>query len=173
MKADKVYADERFAHHYGVDPARAQAGEPIRAFMRNFHPDEVDRVTAEIDAALTSRELFSTDYRIRRADGSWMWVNAQGRAEQDQDGKPTRFMGVSFDITDRKLAEGALRAARDDRDFVFELAERMRAIGDPDDIMQIAVEALAQAAGRRPRRVLPLYRWRRGSSSARAGSPGR
>jgi PAS domain S-box-containing protein len=147
VKADKVYADERFARHYGVDPGRAQAGEPISSFLRNFHPDEVDRVSAEIDAALISRDLFSTDYRIRRGDGSWMWVNAQGRAEQDEDGKPTRFMGVSFDITDRKLAEEELRRTRDDRDFVFDLAERMRAIGDPDDIMQIAVEALGQRLG--------------------------
>lgn len=147
VKADRVYSDERFALLYGVDPARATAGEPIASFMANFHPDEVERVGREIDAALVSGDLFSSDYRIRRTDGSWMWVNAQGRATHDEEGRAKRFLGVSFDITDRKLAEEELRRTRDDRDFVFDLAERMRAISDPDDIMQAAVEALGQRLG--------------------------
>jgi PAS domain S-box-containing protein len=41
------------------------------------------------------------------------WIYDRGRCHLDEAGKPTRFPGVSFDITDRKHAEEALRESQD------------------------------------------------------------
>jgi PAS domain S-box-containing protein len=53
-------------------------------------------------------ELFSEEYRLTSAEGL-CWVMAEGRCQMADDGTPLRFPGVSFDITDRKIAEEKLR----------------------------------------------------------------
>ena len=106
---DRVVADERFARLYGVDPQRAKSGSPIAEFFGAIHPDDVARVRAGIDEALRTGAPFSEEYRLRRPDGVERWVFAEGRCARSVDGRPLRFPGVSFDITDRKVNEARLR----------------------------------------------------------------
>lgn len=106
---DCVRADERFATLYGVDPARAAQGAPIAEFFDGVHPADLERVQREIAAALAGGGDFNSEYRLLRSDGSVRWVSAQGTCIFDDAGKCTRFPGVSFDVTDRILAEQALR----------------------------------------------------------------
>ena len=108
VRNDRVVADERFAGLYGVDVALAAAGAPMACFFGRMHPDDVDRVTQGINAALEAGTLFSEQYRLVQPDGV-RWVLAEGRCEMGPDGLPSRFPGVSFDITDRKQAEQSLR----------------------------------------------------------------
>ena len=105
---DRVVADERFARLYGVTPERAREGAPIAEFFAGIHPDDLQRVQARVAQALASGELFSEEYRLVHADASVCWVLAEGRCRLAADGLPTRFPGVSFDITDRKVAEQRL-----------------------------------------------------------------
>ena len=156
MKADRVCADEKFARHYGVDPALAAAGRPIGEFMANFHPDEIERVAAEIDAALTSLDLFSTDYRIRRPDGSWMWVNAQGRATHDADGKPDYVIAMAEDVTEQRRIDAnreelVNRMAHDLRNPLMAMggyAELIETMGDLSVQQQHFVTRLRQTTSK-------------------------
>ena len=105
---DRVVADERFARLYGVPTDRAREGAPIAEFFAGIHPGDLPRVQARVAQALASGELFSEEYRLVHADASVCWVVAEGRCKLAADGLPTRFPGVSFDITDRKVAEQRL-----------------------------------------------------------------
>ncbi len=105
---DRVVADERFARLYGLAPDRAREGAPVAEFFAGIHPDDAARVRERVVQVLATGELFSEEYRVVRADGSACWVLAEGRCKMSADGKPLRFPGVSFDITDRKLAEQRL-----------------------------------------------------------------
>ena len=111
---DRVVADERFARLYGVAPERAREGVPIAEFFAGIHPDDLPRVQAGVAQALASGELFSEEYRLVHADASVCWVMAEGRCKLAADGLPTRFPGVSFDITDRKVAEQRLHELNDE-----------------------------------------------------------
>jgi PAS domain S-box-containing protein len=106
---DLVTADARFAELYGVDPKIASAGAPIGVFFKNIHPDDLERSQAAIEEAMRSGELFSAEYRLMQPDGSVRWVAAHGRSTIAPDGTCLRFPGVSFDISELKRSEAALR----------------------------------------------------------------
>ena len=105
---DRVVADERFARLYGVSPERAREGAPIAEFFAGIHPDDAARVQERVAGVLATGELFSEEYRVVHADGGVCWVLAEGRCKMSADGRPLRFPGVSFDITDRKRTEQRL-----------------------------------------------------------------
>jgi len=68
---------------------------------------EADRAVIR-QAVRTARQkgTYRAEYRIRRADnGEQRWLAPYGRMHYDETGQPTRFVGVTFDITERKQAE--------------------------------------------------------------------
>ncbi|MBI1374763.1 MAG: PAS domain S-box protein [Phycisphaera sp.] len=74
-------------------------------FMRTLHPDDVDRVRQRINEVLESNGEYDAEYRVMRPDGTTRWVAARGRVDRDESGRPLRMLGVSLDITQRRLAE--------------------------------------------------------------------
>ena len=75
---------------------------------------EEDRQTfrKDIAAALASDDGgYRTEVRYQRPDGEIRWVSESGRVLRDEQGRSERMVGVTFDITDRKHAEEALRQA--------------------------------------------------------------
>jgi PAS domain S-box-containing protein len=109
VKSDRVYADARFASLYGVDPAVAKGGVSVAAFKKNIHPDDLAVVEKALTASLSTGEDYWVEYRLVQADHSVRWVTSLGRCILDANGAPRRFPGITFDISDRKKAEEALR----------------------------------------------------------------
>ena len=124
--SNRVVADARFASLYGVDPDRARAGAPVEEFFRSIHPDDVARVEAEIAKAVATGEPLASEYRLVQPNGRIRWVVAHGRCLHTPNGKPERFPGASFEITERKLAEERLRELNADleRQVVERSSER-------------------------------------------------
>ena len=73
------------------------------------HPD--DRETLAEALERTGREGSDTEvvHRIRRTDGALRWVRTRGFAVRDADDEIYRVVGFVEDITERKLADEALR----------------------------------------------------------------
>jgi len=76
------------------------------------HPDDLPLVTAEEERSMASGGPFELEYRIRRADGTWVWVHDEATAVRDEDGRPICLQGLMFDIT-RLRAEQERLAALD------------------------------------------------------------
>jgi PAS domain S-box-containing protein len=104
VQANRVYADERFAQAFGVEPAAAARGAPVELFISGIHEKDRERVRKQIVAAVASGDLFAEEYRVVAADGTIRWVLARGRCLRVA-GKPVRFPGAVTDITDRKQRE--------------------------------------------------------------------
>ncbi|MET0339065.1 MAG: PAS domain-containing protein [Caulobacter sp.] len=126
IPADKVYADERFARLYNVEPVAAADGAPIAAFFDAIHPDDRPRIDTVIVALLEKGGDFAEEYRVTAADGQVHWISARGRCYLDGQGRPLRFPGVVVDLTDRRdaeerlvLREEQLRLATDAGDVGF------------------------------------------------------
>ena len=78
-----------------------------RAWMESVHPDDRDRVR-QADA-LIGDQPYRLTYRIIRPDGQIRWIHDRGFTIRDDEGQARRFVGVARDITERHLAEVALR----------------------------------------------------------------
>ena len=77
-------------------------------WLGQLHPDDAGRAQkslAETIATGTTR----TEYRIRRKNGKYLWVDDNRRLVTDAQGKPAELVGVWTDITKRKQAELRLR----------------------------------------------------------------
>jgi signal transduction histidine kinase len=99
-------------------------------------PIERDAVGASYTLAATSGMPWSAEYRLHTPDGRTIWVHDETTFLHADDGTPLYLQGVIFDITERKLAEQALRESEQrERDA----AERLRALDEMKNTFLAAV----------------------------------
>lgn len=74
------------------------------------HPDDLDTLLADLEELADSgRDLFEHTFRLRHRQGGWRRIIGRGLvAGRDADGRPTRLVGISIDVTEQTLAEDAL-----------------------------------------------------------------
>ena len=77
-------------------------------FFRYVHPDDRTRVSEAVADARESQKLYAAEFRVVQPDGTVRWLAARGKFYYARNGNPERMLGVSLDITERKLAEEAL-----------------------------------------------------------------
>ncbi|XGV97133.1 MAG: PAS domain-containing protein [Leptolyngbya sp. BL-A-14] len=99
--------NENHARLLGLDPQHCEVS--YETWHDRVHPEDIDRVEAAIQQALSSRTRFAEDYRVRHPDGTLHWMTGKGQAIYNEAGQPLRMIGVMLDITDRKQAETALQ----------------------------------------------------------------
>ncbi len=108
-------------------------------FLARVHVDDRARIHAEICASLKKRKPFATDLRIIRLDGGVRYLHMRGEVIRDAAGQPLRMSGANIDITERHLAEAALRQLNE------ELEQRVEA--------EVAVRQRAEAALRQAQKM--------------------
>jgi PAS domain S-box-containing protein len=77
-----------------------------------LHPDDRLRFATDEAALFERRVPLDAEYRLRRADGAYLWVSARGFAAWDEAGRAIRSYGAIADISARKAAEAALVDSR-------------------------------------------------------------
>ena len=79
----------------------------------NIHPEDRDRVVSSFRRIVEGEgERWSSEYRYRRADGSYAFVYDRGYMLRNPQGKPQRMIGAVMDITPLKRTEEALRESQ-------------------------------------------------------------
>src|SRR5215207_1118589 len=89
-------------------PPEEWISDPL-LFRKTLHPDDRERVLAEDARTNITGEPFQMEYRQRAKDGRVVWVRDESVLVRDHDGGKPYWLGVQFDITDRREAEEALR----------------------------------------------------------------
>jgi PAS domain S-box-containing protein len=82
-----------------------------RLWGRLIHPDDYARMKAENAFDPEDASPFDQEYRMRTADGRWVWVHDTSTAVLDEEGSIDYFQGFMLDVTERKEAEERLRKA--------------------------------------------------------------
>jgi PAS domain S-box-containing protein len=83
-------------------------------WLNALHLDDHAHATEAWLEALRTKSVYSTEYRIRRADGSYGYYSARGVPVVDADGTVQEWVGICLDISQRKRSEEALRKTRDE-----------------------------------------------------------
>ncbi len=75
---------------------------------RLIHVDDLPRVKLAIDAHLAHRKVFRCEFRMKKKNGSWLWMLGRGEAVRDKSGNAERMAGSLADISDQKATQIAL-----------------------------------------------------------------
>jgi PAS domain S-box-containing protein len=94
-------------------------------WQKTLHPADRERVLVEDARTDETGEPFDVEYRIIAGDGRVVWVWDQATLVRNEEGHPLYWLGVQYDITERKRAEEALKEIRE--------AERRRIARDLHD----------------------------------------
>ncbi len=140
LRLGKVFGDANFARIYGLDATEAAAGKPLGFFYEWMKQDDLPGALAARDRMLAGEGDYAHEHRIIRPDGTLLWVSARGRLLRDHAGQPVRFIGVSVDITERRLAEA--RQA-----FLLQLQDSLRGLTEPSHILTAAATHLGRHLG--------------------------
>ena len=104
---------------YREDEIGAEEGE----WSSRIHPEDLSRVMATVQSYFNKEiPTFECEYRTRRKDGTYYWVNDRGVAVWDEQGRVVRMVGSETDITERKQAEAELRHSEEQFRTVVESA---------------------------------------------------
>lgn len=96
----------------------------LSAFFDRIHPGDLELLQTRLRTEPETEDgHFEYEFRMRHRAGHWVWVQSRGRVvRRKPDGTAALLAGIHIDITQQKLREEALRAARDDLELA--LAER-------------------------------------------------
>ena len=93
----------------------ADTTELQKVWTNLLHPDdraEASRKFADYVAGDTI-QLYENEFRMRHADGSWVWISSRGRTLPDAEGKPTALtVGAHINISTLKEAQASLRESQ-------------------------------------------------------------
>jgi PAS domain S-box-containing protein len=81
----------------------------LDGWAASLYPEDLERVTAAIQAHLKEKVPFDSEYRVRSKDGDYRWWAARGATTRTPEGTPVRWVGTVTDITERIRAEEVLR----------------------------------------------------------------
>lgn len=154
IPSDRFNVDEGFAAAFGVAPGRDLSTLGLEELLQSVHPDDLPVLRARIDEALQRGGAYAHQYRTRRRDGRYYWLEANGRVELGADGTATKFPGVLIDIEGRRAVEAerdralaALRALNETLEQRVD--ERTTALLNAEEALRQAqkMEAVGQLTG--------------------------
>lgn len=114
-----TFVSESITRLFGCTP-REYLENPY-LWRDRVHPDDVPRIAAWVDRMFESDKR-ALEYRVRRPDGSYFWVNDEQHVVRDAKGEPVEIVGSWTDITERKEAEDARERARERLDLLLSAA---------------------------------------------------
>jgi len=131
MVTDEMFLSQRMKEILGF-ASDAQFARRADFFARQpIHPDDRQRVNDAREASLSgTAPRYEIEYRVIPHPGELRWVRSRGKVFRDDRGCPVRITGSFTDITERKLANEALR--RSEERFALAVAGSTDGIWDWD-----------------------------------------
>jgi PAS domain S-box-containing protein len=109
LEQGALHCSDEMYRMYGRKPGSVQLTS--EEWMKLIHPDDLPQVTQLLSETSDGESDVQIQYRVPWPDGSVHWIETRGRYQRDARGKPARLVGVSADVTGRKLSEEAMLRA--------------------------------------------------------------
>jgi len=130
---------------YGLVPQSCSI--TLATFLERLHPDDRERITREVTAALASGAPFGYPERIVRPDGTVRHLETMGEPIRSPEGRIVGLIGTCRDVTDERRREEQLRLYGDVVHNV-QIGLTVISVEDPDDFERMRLVAFNPAAER-------------------------
>jgi len=134
---------DRVRRSASCEPILKLSGDDItidtgRNFIQSIHPDDRARFVQMLGGLSPSTNKYQTEYRVVCGDGSEVVLDEVGQGIFDTAGTLLRLVGVTTDITARKVAELALQKAY--AELEQRVAERTAQLASAVEILQKEID---------------------------------
>jgi PAS domain S-box-containing protein len=110
LAGDQVTWSPELYRILGVDPASYRG--TLDGLLALFHPDDRAEVAATLRRAATEGTSFRLQARVLRPSGQERVLSSWGNVIRDEQGRPSRMLGVCQDVTDWRQREAELVEAQ-------------------------------------------------------------
>jgi len=164
LPLDKFFWNDKCKEHFFV---AEDAEIDSELFYQCIHPDDREHTRQAVEASVQNRQIYDVEYRVVAPDGRERWLRAKGRTYFDRAGQPTRFDGITIDISAQKQVEAELSLSnRQKDDFLAMLAHELRnplaPISAAADLLSLAshdpvrVGRMSEVLGRQTRHMTAM-----------------
>ena len=108
LKRNMLYYSDNFTAVFGhkLDRNWFAQGDLNNIWWQNVHPEDYERaIEFEKKVLASDGRKWESEYRLRKADGTYAWVYDRGFAIKDANGDIIRWVGSMQDITEKKKYE--------------------------------------------------------------------
>ncbi|MGE0130785.1 MAG: PAS domain-containing protein [Blastocatellales bacterium] len=103
IKDDKLIWSEEYYDLLGMRPGDMES--TLENFLLCIHPEDRDRMLAEMSEVLQERKDAEHEFRFIRPDGGVRWAQSKAQLTLDETGEPEKMVGITIDITTRVQAQ--------------------------------------------------------------------
>lgn len=84
---------------------------PMSFWWDSVHPEDLDGMKRTMEYAMAKRVPdYSIEYRIKKANGEFMWVADKGKVVVNHEGQAVRLSGISQDVSNIKRVQEVLES---------------------------------------------------------------
>lgn len=117
LKSDELFWSNEVYTIFGIE--QTAFGANYNAFFERIHPDDQANFQEQQNRSLKGESLLNFEHRIILPDQSIKYVSERGTLVYDEAGTAIRFEGTVQDITERKLAELALKLNEEQLNLIY------------------------------------------------------
>ncbi|MDD5233777.1 MAG: PAS domain S-box protein [Syntrophales bacterium] len=126
LPLDRLNLDNQASKLFFISPREEIS---VDLLWNRLHPDDLESTRLAMERAVWGRTMFESEYRaVNPGSGEVRWLRSLGQAAYASDGTPVRFGGISYDISDFKRVEEALRVSEEKFSRAFRLNTSAMAI---------------------------------------------
>ncbi|MEH1904269.1 MAG: PAS domain S-box protein [Nostoc sp.] len=115
-----------------------------KGWVNAVHPDDREQLLLTWDQVSAAKKMYKHEHRFLRDDSTVVWVICQALPEIGGHGEIQGYIGTITDITERKLAEEALRESAERERAIAQVIQRMRQTLDLETIFAATTQELRQ-----------------------------
>ncbi|MDD3164343.1 MAG: PAS domain-containing protein, partial [Oscillospiraceae bacterium] len=103
------FINERMLQYLGYADETAFIADIDGLIINGMHPDDRQSVSRAVAAQLAAHPQYTVDYRMKKQDGSYIWVHDIGQATVDENGRDI-IISVCYDVTQAHEKQAQLDA---------------------------------------------------------------
>ncbi len=139
QKINETYWSDQLYHLLGYEPGEVQPDNAL--FWQHIHPDDYTFFEKDFQEAISSKSFSNIEFRICQKSGAMVYCHYQAFYHFGPENQISSIQGTLMDVTERKVAERALKNRLRYEETVAECSRKLLA-GAPNAIDQTLLELL-------------------------------